>query len=147
MPHNAKQIRPAYILKYNYLAVKSVSALLRGITSNYDGDFYCLNCFHSYTTMKKLKRHGKICRNHDFCHMIMPKENNKMLKYNRGEKSLKVSFIVYANLECILQKISAYQVIPAKCYTEKKAEHKSSGYSQVKYCLFDKWKTECNYYR
>ena len=33
--------------KWHYLAVKSLPALLRGITSNHEGDFYCLNCFHS----------------------------------------------------------------------------------------------------
>ena len=32
----------------------------------------------------------------------MPKENNKILKYNRGEKSMKVPFIIYADLECLL---------------------------------------------
>ena len=39
--------------KWHYLAVKRLSALLRGITSNNSGDFYCLNCFHSYSTEKK----------------------------------------------------------------------------------------------
>ena len=34
--------------KWHYLAVKSLSALLRGITSNHNRDFYCLNCFYSY---------------------------------------------------------------------------------------------------
>ena len=29
----------------------------------------------------------------------MPKEHNKMLKYNHGEKSMKVQFIIYADLE------------------------------------------------
>ena len=36
--------------KWHYFAVKSLSALFRGITGNNNGDFYCLNCFHSYTT-------------------------------------------------------------------------------------------------
>ena len=27
---------------------KSLSRLLRGITSNHDGDFYCLNCLQSF---------------------------------------------------------------------------------------------------
>ena len=66
--------------------------------------------------------------------MIMPKENNKTLKYNPGEKSLKVPFIIYADLEWILRKMSARQVNPTKSYTEKKAEHESSGYSRVKCC-------------
>ena len=41
--------------KWRYLAVKSLPAFLRGITSTHDGDFYCLNCFHLYSTEKNLK--------------------------------------------------------------------------------------------
>ena len=44
---------------WRYLAVKSLSRLLRGITSNHDGDYYCLNCFHSYRTENKLNAHKK----------------------------------------------------------------------------------------
>ena len=34
---------------WHYLPVKKTpSALLRGITSKHDGDFYCLNCLHSF---------------------------------------------------------------------------------------------------
>ena len=40
---------------WHYLAVKSISGLLRRITSNHNGDFYCLNCFHPYTTEKNLE--------------------------------------------------------------------------------------------
>ena len=35
----------------------------------------------------------------------MPDEDNKILKYNQGEKSLKVPFIIYADLECLLEKM------------------------------------------
>ena len=38
---------------WHYLAVKSISGLLKGITSNHKGGFSCLNCFHLYTTEKK----------------------------------------------------------------------------------------------
>ena len=41
--------------RWHYLAVKSLPALFRGITSTNNGDFYCLNCFHSYLTLNKLK--------------------------------------------------------------------------------------------
>ena len=43
--------------KWHYHAVKSFSALFRKITSNNNGDFYCLNCFCSYRTENKLKKH------------------------------------------------------------------------------------------
>ena len=37
----------------------------------------------------------------------MPKEDNKMLKYNHGEKSMKVLFIIYADIEFLLDKMSS----------------------------------------
>ena len=68
-PHNTEKLRVAYRSKYNhkrekqvillmitdgkkshYLAVINLSALLQGKSSNHYGDFYCLNCFNSYTT-------------------------------------------------------------------------------------------------
>ena len=124
VPYNTKQIKQAYISKHNnerdtqvnllmitdgtstwhYLAVKRISGLLRGITSRHNGDFYCLNCFHSYTTEKKLRKHERICMDHDFRHLKMPDEDNKILKYISGEKSLRLPFIIYADLECILRK-------------------------------------------
>ena len=51
---------------WHYPAVKSLSRLLRRITSSHDGDFYCLNCLHSYRTENKLKRHEKVCKNYDY---------------------------------------------------------------------------------
>ena len=65
VPHGTKKIEITYKSKHNltrekqvillmisngenwrYLIVKNLSRLLRGITSNHGGDFYCLNCFH-----------------------------------------------------------------------------------------------------
>ena len=59
--------------RWHYLAVKSLQTLFRETTSNHHGDFYCLNCFHSYRTFNKLKKHEKICNNHDYCRIDMPK--------------------------------------------------------------------------
>ena len=36
----------------------------------------------------------------------MPKKYNKILKHNQREKSVKVSFIIYADLESLLEKIN-----------------------------------------
>ena len=101
--------------KWHYLAVKSFSALLIGKTSNHNGDFHCLNCFHSYSTKNKLKKRERVCYDHDYYQVEMPNEDNKILKYNQGEKSLKAPFMIYADLECLLEKM-----YPEKSYTEKK---------------------------
>ena len=80
--------------KCHYLAVKSLSTLLRGITSNRNRDFYCLNCFHLYSTKNRLKKHKKLYINHDYCHVKIPNDNNEILTYNYGEKSLKALFFI-----------------------------------------------------
>ena len=65
--------------KWHYLALKSertfdgekwhnrpatsLSRLLRGITSNHNGDIYYLNCFHSCRTDNILKKHEKVLMN------------------------------------------------------------------------------------
>ena len=68
--------------KWNYLAVKILPALFNGITSKHSGDFYCLNCFHSFRTENKVKKHKNVCEDHDYCYVEMPKKDNKILKYN-----------------------------------------------------------------
>ena len=52
--------------------------------------------------------------------MEMPNEDNKILKYNDEETSLKSLAIIYADLECLLEKMHSCQNIPEKSYTEKK---------------------------
>ena len=95
-----------------------MSALLRGISSSNNGDFYCLNCFHSYRTLNKLKKHERVCNNHDYCHVDMPKEHEK-IKYLPGEKSLKAPFIICADLEYLLKKCNIVKII-LKILTQRK---------------------------
>ena len=71
---------------WHYITIKSISGLLRGLTSNHNGDFYCLNCFHSYRTKGKLKEHEKICYDNKFCFLNMPDHGNNILKSKPGKK-------------------------------------------------------------
>ena len=49
----------------------------------------------------------------------MPNEDNKLLKYNHGEKSMKASFIIYAELESLLEKMNTCYDSPEKSSTIK----------------------------
>ena len=133
--------------KWHYLAVKILSALFRGITSNNNGDLYCLNCFCSYRTETKLKKHKKLSENHDSCYVEMPQEDIKILKYNRGEKSMKVPFTIFADLESLLQKMNTCHNNPEKSSITKINEHTPSGYSLFTHCSFDITKNKFDYYR
>ena len=56
----------------------------------------------------------------DYCYVKMPNGFEKTLKCNPGEKSLKVPFIIYSDLECLLEKMDSCQNDPEKSSTEKK---------------------------
>ena len=58
----------------------------------------------------------------------MPKEDHKILKYNQGEKSMKDSFIIYADLESLLEKMNTCHNNPEKSSTTKINKHLPSGY-------------------
>ena len=61
--------------KWHSLTVRSLSALLKGITSNHKGDSYCLNCFHSYRTKEALEKHIKVWEDKD-CYIEMSKKRH-----------------------------------------------------------------------
>ena len=55
--------------KLYHLTVKKLSGLFSKIASKRDGEFYCLNCLHSFRAESKLKEHENVCKNHDYCYM------------------------------------------------------------------------------
>ena len=106
-----------------------MASLLRGITSKHHGDFYCLNCLHSFATKKKLELHKKLCQNKDFFNVIMLFEDTKMLEFNQYQKSDKAPFIIYEDLECIIEKIDGRKNSPENSSTTIASKHIPSGFS------------------
>ena len=64
-----------------------------------------MNCFHSFKTNNKFQSHKKVCENKDFCNVIIPCEGTKILLFNQNRNSDKAPFIIYADLQCIIEKI------------------------------------------
>ena len=165
MPHKTGKIHLAYKSKHNltrekqvvllmitdgekwhYLAVTRLSGLLRGVTSNNNGDFYCLNCFCSYRTKNKLDLHKKVCENRDYCQVEMPNKDNNTIEFNQRDYG-KAPFVIYADLECLLEKISTCYNNPEESSTTEINKHTPSGYSLFTNCSFDERKNKFDYYR
>ena len=77
----------------------------------------------------------------------MPEEYNKILKYNQGEKSMKVSFVIYADLMSLLEKMKTCNNNPEKSSTTKINKYSPSGYSLFTQCSFDTTKNKPDCYR
>ena len=78
---------------------------------------------------KKLQSHKKVCENKDFCNVIMPSEDTKILEFNQYQKSDKGPLILYANLECIIEKTDGCKNNPENSSTTNVSKHILSGFS------------------
>ena len=101
---------------------KKLSVLLRATTSKHHGDFYCLNCVHSFVTENNHESHKKVCENKYFCNIVMPSEDCEILEFNQYQNSDK-------NLECLIEKINECKNNTENLSTTKVTEHIRSGFS------------------
>ena len=67
-------------------------------------------------------------RNKGFCNVILPSESTKILEFNQYQKSDKVQFIIYADLEYIIENIDGCKNNRENSSTTKVSEHTPSGF-------------------
>ena len=115
-------------VKKHYVAIKRLSALLRGVTSGNDGDFYCRNCLSSHRTKKARDLHYEACIDHDFCYVEMPVEGKNRLSYRSTNLQMRVPFVMYADMECILEPISGCD--PSCACNDSGCEHKQEAFTR-----------------
>ena len=58
----------------------------------------------------------------------MSSKDTKVLEFNQYKKSDKAPFIIYADLECIIEKIDGYKNNPENSSTTKVSKHIPSGF-------------------
>ena len=90
---------------------------------NHHGDFYCRNGLNAFPTEGVYKIHVEACKDHDFCHVKMPKEEDKWLSYVDGSKSLRAPFVIYADTECVLEPIQGCDGNPDSAFTRTVNRH------------------------
>ena len=75
-------------------------------------DFCCLRCHHFFATVNKLQSHKIVCENKDLCNIAMHSEATKLLQFNQNQKSGKAPFVIYADLEYLIEKIDGRKTNP-----------------------------------
>ena len=108
---------------------KSFSRLMRGISSNVHENNYCSGCFHSFRSQSTLEKHSSLCKEHTFCITKFPMGNDRIKKYKKGSKTIKINDVIYVDLECILPKYDTYSNSFNKSHTTSVSQHIPSGYS------------------
>ena len=107
---------------------KKLSALLGGVTQKIMVILIVSIAFiplEQKTNFNRIKEHVKI----KIFNVIMPFEDTKILEFNQYQKSDKAPFIIYADLECITEKIDGCKNNPENSFTTIVSEHISPGFS------------------
>ena len=63
--------------------------------------------------------HKRACENKDFCNINMPSEDTEISEFNQHHKFDKTLFIIYADLECMIEKIDGCKNNPENLSTKK----------------------------
>ena len=105
---------------------KNKPALLRRTTSKHRSVNYLYNriFFHNKTNVNLVR----ICKK-GFFNVVMSSENAKILEFNQYQKSDKAPFIIYADLERLIENINGCKNNPEKSSTTKLDGHVPSGLS------------------
>ena len=102
--------------------MKKLSTLLSGITLNYNDHYFCINFLPSFKAESKLKSQENVCKNHDNCNVKMHRAYNKILELNQEQRYIKISFIIYAETESLLERYT--HVITLTSFQQNCSLHK-----------------------
>ena len=88
----------------------------------------------SFRTKNDLELHKKVCE--DFCNVVIPSPDTKILEFNQCHKSDKTQLIIYVDFESLIEEIDGCQYNPEKLFTTKVTEHIPSAFSIPTISLF-----------
>ena len=102
----------------HYTWVKNQSALLASQVSNHkERSCFCDRCLNPFWCEKSLNNDLEYCSNHKAVKIEMPGEGT-ILKFKDYQRSERVPFKIFADVECLTKKIQTCEANPEKCYTK-----------------------------
>ena len=116
----------------HYCYIKSLGRLLR--QQYYDTKrHFCTRCLQGYKTEELLEKHRTLCRGAAYrpIRIDMPEKGKNTLQFTNYQKQMKAPFVIYADSESILEKISTCMPEPGESSTTQTEIHKPCGFSFV----------------
>ena len=118
-------------------AIKSLSRLLSSKNSNTKRkQHFCMKCLQGFMQESSRDQHQVYCEDNKSVRVEMPKQGSTV-EFKDGQNQFKVPFIMYADLESILEPMGPVeQGSPNQPYTNEVNQHTPSGwlvYSKIAY--------------
>ncbi|XP_033112614.1 uncharacterized protein LOC117113400 [Anneissia japonica] len=129
--HEGRTLINLLLYDNHYMWIKRMSALLAGYSKHKGKKHLCSRCMHVFSTEECLIKHEPDCKgvNDGITAVQVVDEKNKTLKFKNFQHKAKTPFVIYADFECILEKMSADAESGPK--TDRSNKHVPCGWSYV----------------
>ena len=131
----------------HYCLITNLDHFLSHQTKHGDPRFYCSHCLHGFTTAHLLTEHKPYCQPHGPQKIKMPTEENKYLKFTDYHHQLKSPFVIYADFESILNKVSSCEPDTDKSHTTPTEVHTPCGFCYRVVCTNERYSKPAVVYR
>ena len=93
----------------HYVWIKNFNKLCAGVTENASKKFFCKHCIQHFPSKERLEKHMIDCIVLTKCQAIQMPAEGEVIKFKSFRETVKIPFIIYADLESILQKLTVTQ--------------------------------------
>ena len=117
----------------HYSWVKRLTALLYDQNRHNESKHFCERCLHGYERKELLERYKPECKGllKSPTRTEMLREGENKMSFTNYHKQMKVPYVVYADFECVLEKIKGCEPSPDKSFTVKTEKHEPCGFSYI----------------
>ena len=124
--------------KKPYVLIKDLISSCTTQSRHKERNHFCMHCLQCFSSESMLEKHANNCLIINGKQDInMPKEGEKILKFNNFHKQQAVPFTIYADFEAITEKIQGCKPDDDKSCTEAYQTHEDCGYGYKVICCYD----------
>ena len=122
----------------HYIWIKNFNKLCAGVTKNASKKFFCKHCIQHFPSKERLEKHMMDCIVLTKCQAFQMPGEGEVIKFKSFRETVKIPFVIYADLESILQKLTVTQKQEMdKEQTEKLQKHVACSYGYKVVCCYD----------
>ena len=101
---------------------------------------FCRRCLHGFIRKDLLEEHIPYCKQFDFQHVKYPEEGkDDILEFTNFRKQLRLPFVIYADMETVVEKIDTCMPNPEKSSTTHESHFEPCGYAYKVVCCNEKY--------
>ena len=122
----------------HYVWIKNFNRLCHNVNKHGGKKYFCKHCMHPFTSDSILLKHMKDCMELNGCQAIGMPAEGEVTKFKSFKETVKIPFVIYADLESLLHKLTVTQKLEVdQEQTEKLQKHVACSYGYKVVCCYN----------